>query len=289
MPWPHEIPDEFLAALQYTTGRSNFRSELIEKDYYCSLALQLLFSAAGNPLCFKGGTALNKVHAGFYRLSEDLDFTLYGTGFASRAGRSRAVEPFKRRFGKGALWAPGLTVSGALTGHNQSRQYIAELNYLSIVTGRTGSIQIDIGLREHPLDVPIAGQVQTLLMSPLTDSPALPAFPVPCLSLAEMYSEKIRAALTRLEPAIRDLYDLWFASQHGLLVVTADLLTKVQRKLETTEDPWAPLEGDRSRQFERQLATELQPVLRPADYAAFQIDAAFAILKDLEKRLGLRR
>jgi len=288
MPLPHETPDEFLAALQLTTGRSGFRAELIEKDYYCSVVLQLLFAGGGSPLCFKGGTALNKVHAGFYRLSEDLDFTLHGIGLSTRAGRSRAAEPFKRRFSRNAQLAPGLRVSEPLTGHNESKQYIAEICYPSLVTGRTGSIQIDIGLRERLMDAPVAGPVQTLLINPLTGSAAMPAFPVSCLSLVETYAEKLRAALARPEPAIRDLYDLWHARRQGLVEVTEELLAKVHGKLEATEDPWVPLAGDRRRQFEQQLATELEPVLRPADFAEFRVEEAYAIVADLEKRLGLQ-
>ena len=71
----HEDPDLFREALNFTAVRSGFVARLIEKDYYSTVLLVHL--AASDPrLAFKGGTCLAKVHAGFYRLSEDLDFAI---------------------------------------------------------------------------------------------------------------------------------------------------------------------------------------------------------------------
>ena len=39
-------------------------------------------------LTFKGGTSLNKIHAGFYRLSEDLDFSISMPVDSARSDRS---------------------------------------------------------------------------------------------------------------------------------------------------------------------------------------------------------
>jgi predicted nucleotidyltransferase component of viral defense system len=36
-----------------------------------------------------------------------------------------------------------------------------------------------------------------------------------CLSLEEMMAEKMRAALTRLTPAIRDFFDIRYVQQQG--------------------------------------------------------------------------
>ena len=69
----HKNKKLFLSGLEYTTRVTGFSSFMIEKDYYCSLCLQTIFKEQTN-LIFKGGTLLNKVHCGFYRLSEDLDF-----------------------------------------------------------------------------------------------------------------------------------------------------------------------------------------------------------------------
>ena len=74
--YPHEAdPDIFRESLAYSEAEKGFTSTLIEKDYYCSLVLQYFFSDE-TQLVFKGGTCLSKVHADFYRLSEDLDFII---------------------------------------------------------------------------------------------------------------------------------------------------------------------------------------------------------------------
>lgn len=70
----NENPALFQEAIRFTAAETGFTPRLIEKDYYCSVLLEDL-AALGPPLIFKGGTLLAKVHAGFYRLSEDLDFS----------------------------------------------------------------------------------------------------------------------------------------------------------------------------------------------------------------------
>ena len=72
----HKEKEKFLRAIRTTSKISEFSEDLIEKDYYCSLLLKEIFQSEGCNLVFKGGTLLNKVHAGFYRVSEDLDFAI---------------------------------------------------------------------------------------------------------------------------------------------------------------------------------------------------------------------
>jgi len=61
----------FLEAVNFTTAQTGFSPRLIEKDYFCTVLLQYL--ATSGVLVFKGGTCMAKVHAEFYRLSEDLE------------------------------------------------------------------------------------------------------------------------------------------------------------------------------------------------------------------------
>ena len=67
-----EDPDYFQAVVRFTSEVTTFSARLVEKDYSCTVLLEYL-SAASDRLVFKGGTRLAKVHAHFYRLSEDLD------------------------------------------------------------------------------------------------------------------------------------------------------------------------------------------------------------------------
>ena len=70
----------------------------------------------------------------------------------------------------------------------------------------------DTGLRELLLDEIYQGIAQTLIKNPLIGNSAIKGIKLNCLSLKEAYAEKIRAALTRREPAIRDFFDIY----HGV-------------------------------------------------------------------------
>ena len=72
----YQQTNDFIASLEHTAARFGFPSNLIEKDYLCTIILQYLFDNQEHDMVFKGGTLLSKVHTNFYRLSEDLDFSI---------------------------------------------------------------------------------------------------------------------------------------------------------------------------------------------------------------------
>ena len=120
--YPHKTdPDIFREALAYSEADKGFTASLIEKDYYCSPLLQYLFSS-DTSLVFKGGTCLSKVHADFYRLSEDLDFIVPVDTVRTRPQRRAAIKPVKSLFEKLQQAVPGITITEAFRGHNESRQ-----------------------------------------------------------------------------------------------------------------------------------------------------------------------
>ena len=88
--------DEFVSAIAYTAEFFGFPSDLIEKDFLCSLILIYLYEIQDSPLVFKGGTLLAKAYADFYRLSEDLDFMLPIPVEATRKQRSTIIKPTKK-------------------------------------------------------------------------------------------------------------------------------------------------------------------------------------------------
>src|SRR6266478_6099280 len=91
----HEDSRRFRDALTGTALETGFSERLIEKDYYCSVLLKDLEVLFGQGLVFKGGTCLSKVHAEFFRLSEDLDFGMSVKPDTSRGDRRRTAEPIK--------------------------------------------------------------------------------------------------------------------------------------------------------------------------------------------------
>ncbi|MGE0175282.1 MAG: nucleotidyl transferase AbiEii/AbiGii toxin family protein [Oligoflexales bacterium] len=284
---PHLDQDGFAAALNYTRQTTGFRGELIEKDYYCSIVLAFLFSEK-TPLVFKGGTCLNKVHVGFYRLSEDLDFSIPVSANATRADRRKAMEPVKRIFARIQKVVPSLLVASNLTGHNEGRQYTATLSYQSTIAPAPGTIKFEVGLREPLFERALSAQARTLLLDPFKKSDLLGAVQVSCLSAREAFAEKIRAALTRKEPAIRDLFDLDYAVQHKKIELNdAELIDQTRQKIAVPGTEPVNLSASRISALRLQLATELQPVLRSSDYGQFNFDLALSQLKLIAKALGL--
>ena len=144
----HETPAVFREALSFTEAGSGFTQRLIEKDYYCSLILADCKPLFADGLVFKGGTSLSKVHANFYRLSEDLDFAISIPVSTRRPDRRRAAAPIKSHFEKITQRLPAVEVVSPLNGHNECRQYEALLQYASVVTGEHETVRVEVAIRE---------------------------------------------------------------------------------------------------------------------------------------------
>lgn len=271
---PHDNIDKFRAAVAYTAATSGFRPELIEKDYFCSIVLAFLFSEE-TALIFKGGTCLNKIHVGFYRLSEDLDFSIAMNLEATRGDRRKAIEPVKRQFSPIQKAVPALKIVSELAGHNEGRQYTATLAYQSIVAPMPGTIKFEVGLREPLFDNVQRASSRTLVQDPFKKIDLFSIASVNCLSAKEAFAEKIRAALTRKDPAIRDLFDLDYAIRHHKIDLNdAELLDYARRKIAIPGTNYIDVNAPRIEAMRLQLKTELQPVLRQVDYQAFDFDQA---------------
>ncbi len=277
----HEDLERFRDALMLTASETGFSERLIEKDYYCSVLLKDLAVLYGQGLVFKGGTCLSKVHADFFRLSEDLDFAVSVKPNAARGERRRLAEPFKAHLAGVAVRLPIFSEEVTLTGQNVNKQYNGQLAYRSAVTGDVESIKIEISLREEFLLPCAVLHARTVLIDPLARSPAVAPVAVRVIALLEAYAEKTRAALTRRAPAIRDFFDLDSAIRKGLLQHGAsEFLGLVAQKLAVTKDP-VDLSPARHEELARQIETQLKPVLRTADYEVFVLDRMVALLHEI--------
>jgi len=273
----HETPDAFRQALSFTEAESGFSQRLIEKDYYCSLILADLEPFFGSGLVFKGGTCLSKVHAGFYRLSEDLDFAISTSTTVRRSGRRKAIAPIKNHFERISVRLSAVEIASPMNGHNDCRQYEGVLRYASVVTGEHETVKVEVALREPILEPTVSCVGRTLLRHPIAEEMPDAHVPLCVLSLHETYAEKVRAALTRAPPAIRDLFDI----ADALLTKRLDLgdtgfLKLVRQKLAMPGTAGIDTSATRRRSLENQLETQLKPVLRSPDYAAFDFERAFA-------------
>jgi predicted nucleotidyltransferase component of viral defense system len=284
-----EDPALFREAVAFTAAETRFTPRLIEKDYFCGVLLEHL-AAAGAGLVFRGDTCLGKVHADFYRLSEDLDFLIPTPVDASRSDRSARSLASKRAVDGIADAPSGMRVIKPLTGANASRQYVAVIGYQALVSPSAETVKVDVGLREPLLTKPVLGEARTLLLDPISGAPLVPPVRLQCLARQEAMAEKLRAALSRREAAIRDFYDVDHAvRRQGLRLDDADMVELVRRKLAVPGTTPVDVTKARLAELSKQVQAELRPVLRDSDFAEFDLERVFALVAELARRVGGRR
>lgn len=282
----HEDADEFRDAINLTVSETGFSARLIEKDYYCSLIFHDFESLFRQGIVFKGGTCLSKIHADFYRLSEDIDFVFSIEPGAKPSNRRNMIKPVKDRLEDLCKRQSCFSLKDQLSGHNNSKQYIGRYSYSSVISGENEFIKIEIGLREQILEPAEQCHARTILINPFRNEPAIEPVFVNALSMREAYAEKLRAALTRREPAIRDFYDIDYAVRTGKLNLTDSKLSELtQQKLEVHGNDQIDISEKKLTALSLQLETQLKPVLRDADYESFDLDRAFDIIKKLRDLL----
>lgn len=286
--YPHVADqDIFRESLAYSEAEKGFTSTLIEKDYYCSLVLQYFFKDE-TPLVFKGGTCLSKVHADFYRLSEDLDFIIPVAADTTRAQRRAGIEPVKRLFKKLPGAIPGVTITEPFRGHNESRQYIGCLQYPSAIVEKMEKIRIEVGLREALFIPSESKMAKPIAVNPFSGQPLLHDITVRAMALQEAYAEKARAALTRKEPAIRDFFDLFYAGRIiKLNFLDPDFLELVKAKINVPGNDPIDVSSGRRQELDQQLEGRLRPVLRHKDYDRFNLEEAFELACKIAGALSL--
>jgi len=170
----HEDIALFREAVNFTASRTGFSSRLIEKDYFCTVLLAYLSDHGGDQLVFKGGTCLAKVYAGFYRLSEDLDFVISIAVDASRTQRRQAAAATKDAVARLADHLHAFTVKRPLTGANNSTQYNGAVGYESPTTGQPESILVEVSVREPLLMAATRAQTKTVLLDPVGGEAMVP-------------------------------------------------------------------------------------------------------------------
>lgn len=285
--FPHLDEDAFRDAIQFTAGKTAFPPVLIEKDYFCSLVLREIYRSEIRTLVFKGGTSLNKVHAGFYRLSEDLDFSISISTSSKKAERRTAISPVKELVRELSRLIPGVHSMGNLKGSNESRQYNVDMEYRSCLSTNLGFIRVEIGLREEIILKAAYSDAHTMVLDPFRDRPLIEPFQVTTLNIVEAYAEKMRAALSRREPAIRDLFDIDFAMREQKVdFFEPSFHQLLLQKLKTSGNGEIKLDDGRMVQMLAQVETELRPVLRPDDFERFEFEGSWKELIKIGQLLG---
>jgi len=286
MNWLHKDAEIFRDALALTRERTGFAERLIEKDYFCTALLEYL-AATANKLVIKGGTCLAKVHANFYRLSEDLDFVIPMPTDAPRAKRSKRAAAVKEAVAALPRRIPFFRLVEPLTGANNSTQYNAVIGYASLVGRQEETIKIEVALREPLLLDPLNGLAQTILLDPVSRKPLLKPLEVRCIAKMEAFAEKFRAALSRREVAVRDFFDLDYAVRRlGLQSENPELIDLVRRKLSVPGNEPVDVSANRLAALRQQVGPQLQPVLRAEDFAEFDLERAFQTVATMAAKMS---
>jgi predicted nucleotidyltransferase component of viral defense system len=282
----HNNNELFHGALAYTSAETGFSARLLEKDYFCSLILDDLFSFPSAETAFKGGTCFSKVYSSFSRMSEDLDLAISTPIDASRTQRSARIAAIKSHLAGLTRRISCLRFVDHLKGSNNSTQYNSRLAYSSLVTGQDEMIKLEYSVREPILEPIERLPLRTQLLDPFKRIPVVEPFLVPVLSCREAYAEKIRAALTRREPAIRDFFDIDHGSRTGILHADDEQLINLLRfKLAVPGSEPIDISDSKLEQLKKQVLAQLKPVLRESDFRTFDLLRAYRIVKQLANTL----
>ncbi|MBI2932330.1 MAG: nucleotidyl transferase AbiEii/AbiGii toxin family protein [Planctomycetes bacterium] len=283
----HKDRELFREALSFTATQTGFSQRLIEKDYFCSVLLAYLADADGT-LVFKGGTCLAKVHADFYRLSEDMDFALPMSIDASRAQRSAAATPIKNALNALRTGFDGtFRMVEPVKGANNSRQYNAMVGYTSLLTDSLETISIEVSLREPLLTAEFEGLARTGLLDPVSGRAIVGGIRANCISKVEAFAEKLRAALSRRDVAVRDFFDIDYAVRRlGLRCLDEELLALLRKKLAVPGNDPVDVSESRLQLLRPQLEARLKPVLRKQDLDEFDLDRAWGRVTEVAQRLA---
>jgi len=258
-------------------GKLQFRPAIVEKDYYLTVILNQVEALLSDKIVFKGGTLLNKIHLNYHRLSEDLDFT-YGSKLDTRSQRSKAIMPIREKMPE-FLEALGLTSDNPQgEGFNNSTQYLFKIKYPSVLTPREESVKFEISLRQPPLDKPVHNIIKHFYQEPFTGDDLFPPGKVLSLSLNEAVAEKLKAAITRKDVAVRDYYDLWYIADSGFDFHHDHFIKLFKSKLaaETYSGDFRKnfgLNDDQIALLHSQVDLHLAPVIRAGE--KFNLDKVF--------------
>jgi predicted nucleotidyltransferase component of viral defense system len=286
-PHIHEDAVLFREAINFTAAQTGFSPHLIEKDYFCTLLLAHLTAAPSSPLVFKGGTCLAKIHAGFYRMSEDLDFVIPVDSTCRRLDRKRQAAVLKDILPPITMHEPSLAIAQSFLGANQSRQYVACVSYASLIQDRKNTIKIEVGLREPLITPAETGSARTALLDPISAVSLVAAISVPCISKSEAFAEKFRAALTRREVAIRDFYDIDYGvTRLGIRATDTEMVQLVREKIAIPGNDPVNVSELRMSSLRGQLKTRLRPVLRQSDFDEFDLDRAMSTVLQIAEALA---
>ena len=245
----------FLRLLHISNTRE-FDIFKLEKDFLLTLIL-IKFGEKYPDLVFKGGTCLNKIYFPYFRLSEDLDFVLDVDLW--KTARKTLLKQYEKNFidDLTLLW---LVLKDDRKKFDEYKLAMFTFEYISTINNTPQTIKIDISLKQRLRLSPILGKIQSLFIDEVLEESIFGDHSINCIDLRESLAEKMRAALTRTEPAIRDFFDIWYVRQNSTFDFNnSDFRELVDMKLQEVDYSYT-LDANYEK-LQKQIITDLNPVL----------------------------
>lgn len=191
----------------------------IDKDWVLSHFLAAIYSEPKlrEILIFKGGTCLKKCYFSDYRFSEDLDFTSKISDFELKRSHLDFICWHVKENAEIMTQIDSLT---PLHFENKLTGYEGVIKFWGADHPRNEApapperwhtkIKLEIILYEKVL----FDQANKKIIHLYSDKPAIHPNAIPCYSIEEMLSEKLRSLIQRSYSAPRDFYDIWYLSKY---------------------------------------------------------------------------
>ena len=270
------------------SNTSNFDKEKFEKDFYLTVLLNRITREIPE-ITFKGWTCLNRIYYPYFRLSEDLDFSIsIEDPLVDTNGKRQKFAYHMRDKMKEICKIMDRTLDDDDHHHKKAQwskllktkdytylKYV--LTYISIFSQKEQTIKIEVTYtnKQH---IPWQDwAIHSIFIDPILEEPIFEAIDIKCLSLEEMMAEKIRAALTRQNPAIRDFFDIRYVKNQWFDFSTIQDL--IAHKIEESEG-WYTIDGYYD-VLKEQIKTDLEPVLGK-EYPDFDFDQIYKFILSLK-------
>ena len=238
------------------------RSEIIEKDFQLHRVLDQLTQDdyLSENLVFKGGTCLVKAYTGYFRFSEDIDFTWSDKSLwknrsnsAVRRRCSAEITKFVSKFSRisnniGLSFTDNKTDTDHVHISSGGRMVLFFIDYFSEIQNIPARIKIEINFVDEtyfPFQKKnlksfvdeIKSEELRFLYTEMYDSYSKP-ISLACYDPREIFLEKCRASLTRQVYKLRDIVDIYYLEKkYGYTIkkFQPQILKKIRFMLELYE------------------------------------------------------
>ena len=191
----------------------------LEKDFYLTVLLHYICNNIKS-INFKGWTCLNKWYFPYFRLSEDLDFMVCYENHPWKNERIRFAREIRNQVvhiadtlwwslnpedqqHKRALWNNFLK--------NKKHTYLKYIfTYPSLINWENQTIKLEVTYTQKQYLPSNSVIIHDIYKDLIFNKPLFKEEKINCVAIEEMMAEKLRACVSRREPAIRDFYDIRF-------------------------------------------------------------------------------